>query len=184
MAKLHSTPIGSESRSSRPPTNYSPIIGSWNYSLVSRRFTGGRSHASQTLDVIKTIMLNDKQKHDVIDAVNVDFDIPLLSEGIERRFIENFVDQAVPAMEPSLSALMPPAYVDLVKVALDETLTAAERKECMSALLRGELAVPLSKQLNERVDVSYIPESMEGKVLKVVAEKMVNEIVAAAVKSD
>lgn len=30
-------------------------------------------------------------------------------------------------MEPSLSALMPPAYVDLVKVVLDETLTAAER---------------------------------------------------------
>ncbi|CAN0493953.1 unnamed protein product [Ectocarpus sp. 12 AP-2014] len=121
---------------------------------------------------------------DVIDAVNVDLDIPLVSEGRERKVIEKFVDQAVPAMEPSLSALMPPAYVDLVKVVLDETLTAAERKERMSELLRGELAVPLSRQLNERVDCSYIPESMEGKVLKIVAEKMVNEIVASAVKSD
>lgn len=30
-------------------------------------------------------------------------------------------------MEPSLMALMPAAYVDLIKIALDETLTAAER---------------------------------------------------------
>ncbi|CAM9634977.1 unnamed protein product [Ectocarpus sp. 6 AP-2014] len=30
---------------------------------------------------------------DVIDAVNVDFDIPLVSEGRERRAIEKFVDQ-------------------------------------------------------------------------------------------
>ncbi|CAM9108135.1 unnamed protein product, partial [Ectocarpus fasciculatus] len=145
---------------------------------------GVRLHVAQTLDVIKTTMLNDKQKHDVIDAVNVDFNIPLVSEATERNAIEKFVDQAVPAMEPSLMALMPAAYVDLIKIALDETLAAAERKERMSELLRGELAVPLSRQLNERVDCSYIPESMEGKVLKIVAEKMVNEMVKSAVKTD
>lgn len=31
-------------------------------------------------------------------------------------------------------------------------------------MLRGELADPLARQLNERVDCSYIPEGIEGKV--------------------
>lgn len=34
----------------------------------------------------------------------------------------------------------------------------------MSALLRGELSEPLASQLNERVDCSFIPEGIEGKV--------------------
>ncbi|CAN0293873.1 unnamed protein product [Scytosiphon promiscuus] len=84
-------------------------------------------------------------------------------------------------MEFSLSELMPQAYVSLIKIGLDESLTAAEKKEGMSEQLRSELSGPLSKQINERVDCSFIPEALEGKVLKVVANKLIDEFVESAV---
>ncbi|CAM9696845.1 unnamed protein product [Hapterophycus canaliculatus] len=52
----------------------------------------------------------------------------------------------------------------------------------MSKILRGQLSSPLSKQLNERVDLSFIPEAIEGKVLKVVANKLVDEFIESAVR--
>ncbi|CAM9877610.1 unnamed protein product [Scytosiphon promiscuus] len=100
---------------------------------------------------------------------------------MERKLIEKLVNKALPQMEFSLGALMPQAYVDLIKIGLDERLSAAEKKQGMSKLLRGELSDPLAKQLNQRVDCSFIPEALEGKVLKVVAQKLVDEFIESAV---
>lgn len=51
----------------------------------------------------------------------------------------------------------------------------------MSEHLRAELSDPLSKQLNDRVDCSFIPEAIEGKMLKVVANKLVDQFIESAV---
>ncbi|CAM9906941.1 unnamed protein product [Hapterophycus canaliculatus] len=127
-------------------------------------------------------MLNERQAQAVVEKVNLDVDVPLATEGMERSFIEKLVNKVVPQMELSLQAFMPEAYVELIKVGLNESLSAAERKEAMSELLRGQLSDPLSKQLNERVDCSFIPEPIEGKVLKIVANKLVDEFVESAVQ--
>lgn len=59
-----------------------------------------------------------------------------------------------------------------IKAALDETHSIKSRRKHISTLLRAELSEPLSRQLNERVDCSIIPEKWEGKILKLVSNKV------------
>ena len=57
-------------------------------------------------------------------------------------------------------------------MALDERHDIKARRKSISTMLRGELSEPLTRQLNERVDCSIIPEKWEGKVLKIVSNKV------------
>eukprot|EP00903_Cladosiphon_okamuranus_P012386 g11608.t1 len=154
------------------------VPGGYSIYLFGENVKGPRGRSGPTT------MLNEKQKHTVIDKVNEDIDVPWISEGRERKAIEKLVDKVVPEMEPSLNAILPPAYVELIKIALKERLTHEQRKERMSKILREELSAPFASQLNERVDCSFIPESIEGKVLKVVANKLVDEFVESALDKD
>lgn len=43
--------------------------------------------------------------------------------------------------------------------------------------MRHEFSGPLSKELNKRVDTGFIPEDMEGKVLKIVSDEIVEQFV-------
>lgn len=113
----------------------------------------------------------------VVDKVNDDINLPLVSESREERIIEKLVDKLMPKVEPALHAIMPTVYVTCIKMALDERLSLKERRERISDLLRAELAEPLSRELNERVDCSMVPEGLEGKVLKIVANKVIDEFV-------
>ena len=64
-----------------------------------------------------------------------------------------------------------------IKLALDEEVPIKDRKDRISELLRAELAGPLARELNERVDVKMIPDKMEGAVLKLISKKVINEFV-------
>ena len=109
--------------------------------------------------------------------MNEDLDIPWVTEGIEERIINKLVDRVAPKVEPSLLAIMPAVYVACIKLALDETVPLQERKDRISELMRAELAGPLARELNLRVDVKLVPEKMEGAVLKVVSKKVIDEFV-------
>eukprot|EP00752_Nemacystus_decipiens_P018633 g16707.t1 len=122
-------------------------------------------------------MLNERQTQVVIRKVNEDLDIPLLSEGREAKIIGKLVEKIMPKVEPSMQAIMPEVYVRCIKAALDEAHSIKSRRKHISTLLRAELSEPLSRQLNERVDVSIIPEKWEGKALKIVANKVIDEFV-------
>ncbi|CAM9916256.1 unnamed protein product [Ectocarpus sp. 12 AP-2014] len=122
-------------------------------------------------------MLNERQRAVMVRKVNEDLNIPILSESRERRLIEKLVDKIMPKVEPSMQAIMPDVYVRCIKKALDETETIKNRRKHISTILRGELSEPLTRQLNERVDCSGIPEKWEGKVLKLVSNKVIDEFV-------
>lgn len=113
----------------------------------------------------------------LIDKVNEDINLPFVSEQREERMIERMVDRIMPQVEPSLNFLLPEVYVRCLKIALDETLHIKKRRENISEILRGELADPLAKALNERVDCSILPEAIEGQVLKIVANKIIDKFV-------
>lgn len=109
--------------------------------------------------------------------MNRDLDIPWVTEGMEERIITKLVDRVAPKVEPSLLAIMPAVYVTCIKLALDENVPIKERKDRISEIMRAELAGPLARELNLRVDVKLVPEKMEGAVLKVVSKKVIDEFV-------
>lgn len=112
-----------------------------------------------------------------MEKVNKDLDIPWIGESMEERMISKLIDKVEPKVEPSLLAIMPAVYVTCIKLALDEDIPIKDRKDRISELLRAELAGPLARELNERVDVKMIPEKMEGAVLKLISKKVINEFV-------
>ncbi|CAM9930786.1 unnamed protein product [Laminaria digitata] len=114
------------------------------------------------------------QKKVVVERVNADLNIPLLTEGMEGRLIDNVMDRVVPELESSLLGLMPSVYVSCIKLALAEAVPLDERKERIADMLRAELSAPLTKVLNERIDMTLVPEHLEGVVLKVVSDKMID----------
>eukprot|EP00904_Undaria_pinnatifida_P010692 jgi/Undpi1/6753/HiC_scaffold_21.g09232.m1 len=122
-------------------------------------------------------MLSERQIEVVVDKVNEDLDVPWVSERREEAIIKKLVNKLAPKVEPALLAIMPTVYVTCIKLALNERLSLKERRSQISDLLRAELSVPLSRELNERVDCSFMPEKIEGKVLKVVANKVIDEFV-------
>lgn len=103
--------------------------------------------------------------------------LPIVSEGHESKLIDKFVDAINPHVEPSLGAIMPRVYLNAIKTALDEKMSVRDRKDKISRLLRGELAEPLALQLNERIDSGILPEQVEGKVLGLVANQIIEEFV-------
>jgi hypothetical protein len=72
---------------------------------------------------------------------------------------------------------MPRAYLESLKIALSEHVSLAERRSQITGIMRAELSGPLATELNARVDASMIPENVEGKVLRVVADEIVEEFV-------
>ncbi|CAN0497223.1 unnamed protein product, partial [Scytosiphon promiscuus] len=120
---------------------------------------------------------SDTCKKALVEKVNRDLDIPWIGESMEERLISKVVEKVAPKVEPSLLAIMPAVYVSCIKLALDEEVPIQDRKDRISELLRAELAGPLARELNERVDVKMIPEKMEGEVLKLISKKVINELV-------
>lgn len=117
----------------------------------------------------------------VVDKVNEDVNLPLVSEVREERMIQRIVETISPMVEPSLKMLMPDIYVTCIKLALNEELSRKEREEQISDIMRGELSDPLTHQLNERVDLRFVPEGLEGVMLKIVSNKIIDEFVERTV---
>lgn len=113
----------------------------------------------------------------VVRKVNEEVDLAFVSESKEERMISKIVDKIVPKVEPSLLAIMPTVYVNCIKLALDETIPLKDRRNQISDQLRAELSEPLARELNERIDIPVLPEGLEGKLLNVVSNKVIDEFV-------
>lgn len=81
----------------------------------------------------------------------------------------------------SLSVIMPRVYLDSLKIALNERLRLSERRDRITQMMRGELSGPLARELNNRTDVKVLPENIEGKVFRVVADEIVEQFVKVLV---
>lgn len=122
-------------------------------------------------------MLSENQKEIVINQVNAETDIPFMRESTESRIISKIVETLNPHIEPSLRSLCPAPYVDCLKLALQEGVPIEEKRLQISEILRGELAEPLADKLAGVLDVAMVPEEYEGRILAVVTQKLVEEMV-------
>lgn len=128
-------------------------------------------------ETLPNTMLNERQRHVAITRMNEEIDIPLISERREERMIAKVFDHIMPHVEPSLSMIMPDAWLNCIKLALNETLHLRDRRGRISKLVRGELAEPLSRELDGRVDVNFIPGAIKDKIFKLISKKFLDEIV-------
>eukprot|EP01025_Chloroclados_australasicus_P011571 TRINITY_DN1505_c0_g1_i1.p3 TRINITY_DN1505_c0_g1~~TRINITY_DN1505_c0_g1_i1.p3 ORF type:complete len:150 (+),score=25.98 TRINITY_DN1505_c0_g1_i1:216-665(+) len=122
-------------------------------------------------------MLSDKQKQLVVWQVNQDLDVPFVGESQEGEWIGKLVDRINPSIAPALESILPMVYLECIRIALNEEMTSDQRRAEISQRLVAELNAPLAKQLNDRVDVSFIPESFEGTALEKVSEKIIQKFV-------
>lgn len=121
-------------------------------------------------------MLSDKQQEVLINRVNKDVDLPFVSEDYEERMLEKAVKKVAPLVEPALRSFLPTCYVDCLKIALLEGMPIEEKRTNIQKILRDQIAEPLAKELNERCDVSFVPERLEGFVFKAISKKFVDEL--------
>eukprot|EP00171_Calliarthron_tuberculosum_P012559 IDg12559t1 len=122
-------------------------------------------------------MLSERQQKVLINRVNADVDLPLVNEDFEHRVIQKVVTKVAPLVEPALRNFLPTPYVDCMKIALCEEIPIVERRLQIATILRGEIAEPLSRELNERCDASLVPERLEGVLFKAISNKFVDEFV-------
>ncbi len=101
----------------------------------------------------------------------------LIGEDHESRLIEKVISTVTPVAEKSFRAFLPDCYVDCLKIALTETIPIEERRSQITTILQREIAQPLAIHLNENCDARFIPERLEAKMFKVIAEKLVEEMV-------
>lgn len=122
-------------------------------------------------------MLSEQQQEVLVNRVNADVDLPFVSEDFEQRIIDKVVRKVSPLVEPALRNFLPAPYVDCMKIALDENVDIVERRLQIATILRGEIAQPLARELNENCDADLIPERLEGVVFKAIANKFVDQFV-------
>lgn len=122
-------------------------------------------------------MLSDAQCQVIKNRINAEADIPFLREEAEGRVIEKVIDTINPRIEPAMRALCPAPYVECLKIALKEGLSSNEKRKKISTILRGELEEPLAKRLAGNMDVALLSENAEEALMRVVAQKVIEEFV-------
>lgn len=122
-------------------------------------------------------MLSRGQCETIKNRVNAEMDIPFLREDMEGKIIGRVIDTLNPKMEPAMRAICPDPYVDCLKLALQEGVPADQKRREISRILRGELEEPLALQLAGSMDVALVPEHVEEGMMKVVAQKTIEEFV-------
>lgn len=122
-------------------------------------------------------MLSEKQLEVVRNRANADLDLPLIGEDTEARLIDKVIEKLAPQLEPAMRAICPKPYVDCLKIALTEGIPMSDRRQRITEIMQGELSDPLARELNENVDADLVPERLEGKLMKVLTNKLIEEFV-------
>lgn len=122
-------------------------------------------------------MLSDNQLEVIKNRVNAEADIPFIREEMEGRIISKVLDVLNPKLEPALRAICPAPYVECLKIALTEGVPVEEKRERISTILRDEMERPLARELSGNMDVALIPENVEEGVMRLVAQKTIEEFV-------
>lgn len=122
-------------------------------------------------------MLSEKHQEVLINRMNKDVDLPLVDEDFEERMLEKVVQKVNPLLEPAMLAFIPEPFVRCMKIALSDTISVEDKREYIQKIMRNEIGIPLSQELNERVDVGFIPERLEGKIFEAISNKFVDTFV-------
>lgn len=109
--------------------------------------------------------------------VNETTDLPFLKESAEEKIIEKVLSIVNPNIEPSLRSFCPDPYVDCLKIALQEGISGREKRKRICEILEEVLSKPLGERVAGMIDISFLPEYMEEKVLQGVCKKIVEEFV-------
>lgn len=93
------------------------------------------------------------------------------------KIIKKFVDKINPEVEPVLRELIPAVYVDCLKIALTEGVSADDRRKQISEKLIVELEPGLTRGLDKRVDFALVPDMWEDDLFRLVSKKIIKEFV-------
>lgn len=93
------------------------------------------------------------------------------------RIINKLVEKINPHIEPALRAIIPDIYVDCLRIALTEGVSAKDRRKQISSKLIEELEPGLTQGLNDRIDSRAIPDMWEDDLLRQVSKKIIKEFV-------
>mmetsp|Transcript_55912 Transcript_55912/g.137356 ORF Transcript_55912/g.137356 Transcript_55912/m.137356 type:complete len:145 (-) Transcript_55912:1863-2297(-) len=126
-------------------------------------------------------MLSDSQKELLVNRVNREHDLPILSEGTEGHLLMRMADKINPALESALRDLIPDDYVDVIKLALAEHLVTAERRAQIAEILVRRLRDPLVDAVNAKVDLKFLPENVEQELLRRMLTRGIEEVVELVV---
>ena len=123
-------------------------------------------------------MLSERQVQIIIQKVNEDVDLPLMSDNREGKIIDKLVRTLIPHLEASLNVVCGDAYTRAIKMALNESMPNKQRCKEVTAILNSELSAPLCRELSERSDAQrFLGARLEGTAMKVVSDKMISEFV-------
>lgn len=122
-------------------------------------------------------MLSERQCELVSLKVNEETDVPFLHESAEEKIIDKVLDIVNPNIEPSLRQFCPDPYVDCLKIALQDGLPSREKRKKICEILDDVLAKPLGDRVAGMIDISFLPERLEEKILQGVCKKIVEEFV-------
>jgi phosphoribosyl-ATP pyrophosphohydrolase len=129
-------------------------------------------------DCATGVMLSERQIQRVINKVNEDVDLPLMTEKGEEEIIKKSVRHLVVHMEPSLNIICGSVYTRAIKTALNESMSSQQRSKEVTKLLQGEMAAPLARELTERSDIqNYIGLRLESSAMNSISEKIIEEFV-------
>lgn len=129
-------------------------------------------------DCVTGEMLSERQIQRVINKVNEDVDLPLMTEKGEEKIIEKSVRHLLVHMEPSLNSICGSVYTRAIKTALNASMSSQQRSKEVTRLLQGEMAAPLARDLAERSDIqNYIGLRLESSAMKSISEKIIEEFV-------
>ncbi|KAL7555323.1 hypothetical protein ACHAWF_019009 [Thalassiosira exigua] len=131
------------------------------------------SARSISLPPIEGDLLSEREVRAMVIEINKDVDLPFVGERKEGEMIEKFVRKINPRLGPALEDICGAVYAKAVNIMLDEDTPLPKRRKEIAKLLRRELSKPMARELNERVDFDLLPESWEGKALKIVVDKLI-----------
>jgi transcriptional regulator CtsR len=128
-------------------------------------------------------MLNSQQLNDIAAAINDRVDIPLVGERQEAKLFSAALARLDAHLEVLLREYLGEEMLNHVIRLLDRQADEASRREALQALIRQQLAAPLVDRLNQRLDLPFLSEREEGRLLTLVLDEVVNQMAAAAIGS-
>lgn len=99
------------------------------------------------------------------------------------RIITKLVTKLNPHLEPALRSILPDIYVDCLRIALTEGVSADDRRKQITEKMIGEIEPGLTRGLNDRIDSSLVPDMWEDDLLSIVSKKVIKEFVEWTVGS-
>eukprot|EP00123_Amoebidium_parasiticum_P018500 comp24223_c2_seq1/m.44633 comp24223_c2_seq1/g.44633 ORF comp24223_c2_seq1/g.44633 comp24223_c2_seq1/m.44633 type:complete len:136 (-) comp24223_c2_seq1:114-521(-) len=127
-------------------------------------------------------MLSENQLNSLVARANEKINIPFRSEEKEARMLWDIAEPINEHLEPALRSFLPADYVNALKIALNENLPLAEKHKRITAILQKNLTEPLADALNKRVNIPLFTEKLEDKMMEMVCDEIIEELVEHTIK--